>query len=119
MACGKCHEDRLEHYRDTYHGKAMAIGKPNVASAGAVCYDCHGHHEVLPQANPESRLSKEKIVATCQQCHKGANTQFVQYRPHANPLDRENYPVLKLGLLAITSLLISVFTFFGLHTIVW
>src|SRR5262249_31044090 len=30
--CGKCHQDRLEHYRDTYHGKAMALGKPNVAS---------------------------------------------------------------------------------------
>jgi hypothetical protein len=30
--CGKCHEDRLTHYRDTYHGKAMALGKPNVAS---------------------------------------------------------------------------------------
>jgi len=33
--CGKCHEDRLEHYRDTYHGKAMALGKPMVASAVA------------------------------------------------------------------------------------
>src|ERR1043166_9533806 len=35
--CGKCHEDRLEHYRDTYHGKAMALGKPNVASEVAAC----------------------------------------------------------------------------------
>ncbi|HNA32302.1 MAG TPA: cytochrome c3 family protein, partial [Flavobacteriales bacterium] len=22
--CGKCHQDSLLHYRDTYHGKAMA-----------------------------------------------------------------------------------------------
>jgi cytochrome b subunit of formate dehydrogenase len=117
--CGKCHEDRLEHYRDTYHGKAMALGKPNVASAVAACYDCHGHHDVLPQANPESRLSKEKIVATCQQCHKGANAKFAEYRPHANPLDRKNYPILNLVFLGMTGLLISVFTFFGLHTIVW
>jgi nitrate/TMAO reductase-like tetraheme cytochrome c subunit len=117
--CGKCHEDRLEHYRDTYHGKAMALGKPNVASAVAACYDCHGHHDVLPQANPASRLSKTNIVATCQQCHPGANAKFAAYRPHANPLDRENYPVLNLVFLGMTGLLISVFTFFGLHTIVW
>ena len=50
--CGKCHEDRLEHYRDTYHGKAMALGKPNVAPEVAACYDCHGHHDVLPPSNP-------------------------------------------------------------------
>ena len=56
--CGKCHEDRLEHYRDTYHGKAMALGKPNVASDVAACYDCHGHHDVLPPSNPASRLSR-------------------------------------------------------------
>src|SRR5262245_13375363 len=51
--CGKCHEDRLEHYRDTYHGKAMALGRPNVASDVAACYDCHGHHDVLPPSNPK------------------------------------------------------------------
>ena len=32
--CGKCHADRLEHYRDTYHGKAVALGRPNVAPDG-------------------------------------------------------------------------------------
>ena len=41
--CGKCHADRLEGYRDTYHGKAMALGKPNAAPAVAACYDCHGY----------------------------------------------------------------------------
>jgi hypothetical protein len=32
--CGKCHADRLAGYRDTYHGKAVALGKPNVGPAG-------------------------------------------------------------------------------------
>ena len=117
--CGKCHEDRLEHYRDTYHGKAMALGKPNVASAVAACYDCHGHHDVLPAANPASRLSKTNIVATCRQCHPGASAKFTEYRPHANPMDAKNYPLLNVVFLGMTGLLISVFTFFGLHTIVW
>jgi cytochrome b subunit of formate dehydrogenase len=117
--CGRCHEDRLTHYRDTYHGKAMALGKPNVASEVAACYDCHGHHDVLPPSNPKSRLSKENILTTCQQCHPKATMGLTEYKPHANPLDRKNYPLLHAVFLAMTGLLVGVFSFFGLHTIVW
>jgi cytochrome b subunit of formate dehydrogenase len=117
--CGKCHQDSLKHYRDTYHGKAMALGKPSAAPDVAACYDCHGHHDVLPPSDPNSRLSQQNIVATCQQCHPRANAGFATYRPHANPLDRENYPVLHAVFLFMTGLLISVFIFFGLHTLAW
>jgi cytochrome b subunit of formate dehydrogenase len=119
VSCGKCHEDRLEHYRDTYHGKAMALGNPNVASDVAACYDCHGHHDMLPSSNPGSRLSRTNILATCQQCHPGATAGFTGYKPHANPLDRKNYPVLNAVFWSMTGLLVGVFAFFGLHTIVW
>jgi cytochrome b subunit of formate dehydrogenase len=117
--CGRCHEDRLEHYRDTYHGKAIALGKPNVASDVAACYDCHGHHDVLPPSNPKSHLSKANILGTCQQCHPKAGLKFTQYKPHANPLDRKNYPVLHGTFLFMTSLLVGVFVFFGGHTGAW
>ena len=117
--CGKCHEDRLEHYRDTYHGKAMALGKTTVAADVAACYDCHGHHDVLPPSNPASRLSQTNILATCQRCHPTATMGFTEYRPHANPLDGKNYPLLHLVFLAMTGLLIGVFSFFGLHTFIW
>jgi cytochrome b subunit of formate dehydrogenase len=117
--CGKCHEDRLTHYRDTYHGKAMALGKPNVASEVAACYDCHGHHDVLPPSDPASRLSQANIVGTCQQCHPKANAGFANYKPHANPLDRKNYPALHWVFVFMTSLLVGVFAFFGLHTVAW
>lgn len=117
--CGRCHADRLDHYRDTYHGKAMALGKPNVASDVAACYDCHGHHDVLPPSNPKSRLSKANILGTCQSCHPKANVGFTQYKPHANPLDRKNYPVLHATFLFMTSLLVGVFVFFGAHTGAW
>jgi cytochrome b subunit of formate dehydrogenase len=119
VSCGKCHADRLEHYRETYHGKAMALGKSSTASDVAACYDCHGHHDVLPISNPASRLSKTNILATCQQCHPGATIGFTQYKPHANPMDGKNYPLLHLVFLGMTGLLIGVFTFFGLHTIAW
>jgi len=117
--CGKCHADRLEHYRDTYHGKAMALGKPNVASEVAACFDCHGHHDVLPASNPASKLSSQNILATCQQCHAGATKGFTEYKPHANPLDRKNYAALHWTFVGMTSLLIGVFAFFGGHTVAW
>lgn len=69
--CGQCHQDRLTHYRETYHGKAMALGRPNVASDVAACYDCHGNHDVFPVSDPRSRLSPANIVTTCRQCHPG------------------------------------------------
>ncbi len=106
-------------YRETYHGKAMALGKPNIASDVAACYDCHGHHDVLPPSNPASHLSKANILATCQQCHPGATRKFTEYQPHANPLDGKNYPLLHFVFLGMTGLLVGVFTFFGLHTLVW
>src|ERR1017187_1094002 len=117
--CGKCHADRLEHYRDTYHGKAMALGKPSTASEVAGWYDCHGHPDVQPPSNPASRLSKTHILATCQQCHPTATIEFTEYKPHANPLDGKNYPLLHAVFIAMTGLLIGVFTFFGMHTLVW
>ena len=42
QSCGKCHQDRLEHYRETYHGKAMALGQQRRLRVAA-CFDCHGH----------------------------------------------------------------------------
>lgn len=119
QSCGKCHEDRLLHYRDTYHGKAMALGQPNVATDVAGCYDCHGHHDVHPVSDPRSRLHADKIVGTCGQCHEGINVNFTKFQAHANPLDSVNYPVLNKVFLFMTALLIGTFSFFGLHTIFW
>ena len=119
QSCGKCHQDRLAHYRDTYHGKAMALGRPNVAADVAACYDCHGHHDVLPVKDPRSRLSAGRIVATCQQCHPGVGPKFAEYQPHANPLDRVNYPILNKVFLFMTALLVGTFAFFGIHTLFW
>lgn len=117
--CGSCHQDRLEHYMETYHGKAMAMGRPNSAPSVAACYDCHGYHDVLPAADPNSRLSSSNIVNTCRQCHNGATVGFTKYMPHANPMDRKNYPLLHVVFVFMTSLLLGVFAFFGLHTAFW
>jgi len=113
--CGKCHEDRLGRYRESYHGKAMLLGQEKVAA----CYDCHGHHDILPLSDPDSRLAGANRKATCQQCHPKANDNFVGYYSHGDHSDKENYPILYWSFLAMSSLLLGVFVFFGIHTLLW
>ena len=117
--CGECHADRLERYHETYHGKAIKLGKPSEAPEVAACYDCHGHHDVLPACDPNSHLSQTNIVATCAKCHHGATASFAQYDPHADHFDRKNYPAFYWTFMFMTGLLIGVFTFFGAHTLLW
>ena len=117
--CGRCHADRLAHYRETYHGKAMALGRPNVASDVAACYDCHGDHNIFPIKDPRSKLSAAHILGTCQQCHPGVGPKFTEYRPHADPRDSAHYPALHRVFVGMTTLLICVFAAFGLHTLLW
>ncbi len=119
QACGKCHEERLENYRETYHGKAMALGRANAAPEVAACYDCHGHHDVFAHTDARSKLSARNIVGTCAQCHTGVNASFTQYQPHADPSDGANYPGLNRVYLFMTTLVVGVCAFFGVHTVLW
>jgi cytochrome b subunit of formate dehydrogenase/nitrate/TMAO reductase-like tetraheme cytochrome c subunit len=113
--CGSCHEELIESYFESYHGKVSKLG----GGLTAKCYDCHGSHEILPVSNPDSMLHEGNIVATCGKCHSGSNAGFVQYLPHATHDDREKYPELFYTYWAMTLLLIGTFAFFGVHTILW
>ena len=101
--CGKCQQDRLAHYRETYHGKAMALGKPNVASDVAACYDCHGHHDVLPASNPRVSSFQGQHPGHLPAVPSRRDRGFTQYKPHANPLDGKNYPALHATFLFMTA----------------
>jgi len=113
--CGKCHEELSKHYFSSFHGKASTLGFGEAAK----CFDCHGSHGILPASNPESMISKENIVGTCGQCHEGSNENFAKYIAHANEHDREKYPGLFYAFWFMTTLLLSTFGFFGIHTILW
>jgi uncharacterized membrane protein len=58
-------------------------------------------------------------VKTCGKCHAGANVSFVQYQPHADARDRKLSPGLYFVRLFMNLLLISVLTFFVIHTLLW
>ncbi len=113
--CGSCHQDRLKRYMDTYHGQAHSLGAVAVAS----CYDCHGQHDILPSTNPASTLSAKNRINTCRKCHAGAPVKFAGYMAHADPGDAVHYPKVHWVYVGMLALLLGVFGFFGLHTILW
>ena len=114
--CGSCHKEKLTTYRDTFHSQLGMFGG---YVETARCWDCHGAHDILPASDPHSRINKANLVETCGRCHAGANASFVQYQPHANPRNRKLSPGLYYVRLFMNLLLISVLTFFVLHTLLW
>ena len=113
--CGNCHEELSETYMETYHGKAYHLGYLESAK----CSDCHGAHRIYKASNPLSSVGIKNIVATCQKCHPDANARFTGYLTHATHHNKTKYPALYYTFWGMTSLLIGVFGFFGIHLLLW
>jgi hypothetical protein len=113
--CGVCHERLYETYFETYHGKVTRLG----GEIAARCSDCHTPHRNLVADDPASTVHATNRLETCAQCHGEATAGFISYLPHADHTDRERYPQLYWTWLAMTSLLVGVFVFFGAHTLLW
>ena len=114
--CGSCHKEKFSTYRDTFHSQLGSLGG---YVETARCWDCHGAHEILPASDPRSPINKANLVKTCGWCHTGANESFVQYQPHANAHNRKLNPALYYIGLFMNLLLVSVLTFFVIHTLLW
>lgn len=115
LQCGTCHEETAKTYLLTSHGKKHSLGDSNAPK----CSDCHGSHNILKVDNPKSSVGNLNIVVTCQKCHSDANARFTGYLTHATHHNKEKYGVLYYTFWAMTSLLIGVFMFFGIHLILW
>jgi predicted CXXCH cytochrome family protein len=114
--CGSCHKDKLSTYHDTFHSQLGLLGG---YVETARCWDCHDAHEIHRASDPRSAINQANLIVTCGKCHKGANKSFVQYQPHANAHDRKLNPALYFIRLFMNLLLISVLTFFVIHTVLW
>ena len=113
--CGTCHAHLMETYVESYHGKATLLGSASVAK----CSDCHGYHSILGVDDVGSQVNSVNKLETCQKCHEGAPPNFAGFWAHADAHDQENFPILYWIFVFMSTLLVSVFSFFGLHTLLW
>lgn len=89
--CAKCHTDKaimrkynistdvLNTYVADFHGTTVELFEkqsPNAPTNKAVCYDCHGVHDIKKIDDPTSTVFRENLLKTCQQCHPDATTNF-------------------------------------------
>jgi predicted CXXCH cytochrome family protein len=126
--CLKCHSDAemmkrnkvfnvaVKTYMESYHGKNYRLGSPERAAG---CSDCHTAHFVLPSSDPASSTNPANILGTCSKCHKKATVSFTKFYAHGEPTDRQNYPILFYTFVGMTTLLVSVFIVFWVHTLFW
>ena len=113
--CGTCHTDYLTTYRDTFHGQVTALGYARMAT----CASCHGAHDVRPASDPKSMISAQNRLKTCQACHPGASANFASFDPHADKHNKARDPVYWYAARFMEILLLGVFAFFGVHTLLW
>lgn len=62
----------ISSYENSVHGQAMKNGN----EAAATCSDCHGSHEMKKGSNPDSKVAKKNIAATCGRCHTDIKDQY-------------------------------------------
>lgn len=108
--CANCHTDEnimgkyglstevLDTYVADFHGTTVTIfdkTEPGQETNKAVCYDCHGIHNILSVNDPNKGLAvKENMLLACQKCHPDATTNFPDsWLSHYRP-DREKFPLV-------------------------
>ena len=73
--CGVCHAEIMKTYEQSVHGQAVAHGVRDAP----VCTDCHGEHNILAAANPQSPVNPARVSSnTCGRCHgdERLNTRY-------------------------------------------
>ncbi len=90
--CGKCHaDDKLmskyglstevfSTYVADFHGTTAELFEevtPDQPLNQAVCYDCHGYHDVYPVHDQGREKIEANLLTHCQRCHPAATTKFL------------------------------------------
>jgi hypothetical protein len=89
--CGDCHAnsalmakygiatDVFETYLEDFHGRTVNLVREqsdSTESHKAVCFDCHGIHNIRPTQDSLSTVYPANLQHTCQQCHEDASIRF-------------------------------------------
>jgi cytochrome b subunit of formate dehydrogenase len=117
QTCSNCHSsarmnikfhlpsNRLKSYQDSYHGLASRLGDLRAAN----CASCHGWHDILPSANPQSTINPKNLPQTCGKCHTGAQINFIKGKIHGGDVPDEHrlIRIVKLFYLIFIPLIIG------------
>jgi cytochrome b subunit of formate dehydrogenase len=115
--CGNCHGQLSSRYAMSIHGELTELGY----APAARCSTCHGSHDILSINNPKSPVSPQNRLKTCSapECHPHANSNFANFDPHVDHTDPNSNPFLYWTYKVLMTLMISVFSFFGVHSLFW
>ncbi len=108
--CAKCHTDAekmgryglttnvLNSYVADFHGTTVELFKkesPDAETNKAVCYDCHGIHDIQRTKDVTTGLRlQENLLVRCQSCHPEANINFpTAWLSHYEP-SPEKFPIV-------------------------
>ncbi len=127
--CAGCHADKelmtkynistdvFDTYVADFHGTTVELfdkQAPWQETNKAVCYDCHGVHNILPASDEHSQVIRENLVTTCQKCHPDASASFPDaWTSHFKPSLQHN-PLVYLVNLFYTVLIPGVLGGFAL-----
>jgi hypothetical protein len=65
VQCAQCHAQVAEVYGASVHGRAQLKGDRDAAT----CSDCHGKHDIMKAAHPQSKVYPLQLPYTCGACH--------------------------------------------------
>lgn len=91
--CATCHADEtlmaqynistqvFDSYVAEFHGSTVTLfdhESPGAVTNKAVCFDCHGVHNIQAVTDNEQGISsvRENLLETCRQCHPDASPDF-------------------------------------------
>jgi hypothetical protein len=109
--CGECHADEemmakydistdvFNTYVTDFHGTTVTLfqhNSPNEPTNKAVCYDCHGIHDIQSVTDATEEEIQARLLPTCQKCHPDATENFpASWLSHYVP-SLEHYPLVYL-----------------------
>lgn len=111
--CAQCHAndemmerhgistDVFETYVADFHGTTVTLFQqqsPELPTNKAVCYDCHGVHDIKAVNDENSRVIRENLLETCRECHPNANANFpASWTSHYKPSLENNVAVFLIN----------------------
>jgi cytochrome b subunit of formate dehydrogenase len=63
--CYLCHSEIAKEHRESIHGISLYAG----IDEAAMCWNCHGSHNILKVKDPDSKVYPKNIAQTCGNCH--------------------------------------------------